>query len=267
MSNKRSINTTSPEQLLNDNNKKQITKQTMSQQNNADVFSWNIFSSILDEKLKDVAKKEDLVTLKNEIEELKEENKKLRSDINKLATRLEYIDRKTRSANVVVSGLNSTNIIDAKTDFVDLCTNTLKVNINVVTVRSLPSNRTFLFTLETNMQALNVLAAKGNLKGVAIYIQKDYTYDEQHARYNLRKISKNLSALNKNLKVRLGEFCIFVNNKKYTWSTGKVFACSNADADFLRSLLSDANYPLDVVAKDGNVENSNTLNMSHISTQ
>lgn len=96
------------------------------------------------------------------------------------------------------------------------------------------------------MQVNNVTAAKNKLKGNTIYIQKDYTEEEQNARYNLRQISKCISGKNSNVKVRLGEFCIFVNNNRYTWSSGKIIANSNSDAEYLRNLLTECSYTADV---------------------
>lgn len=252
MSFKRHRNLSSPEQLTNNNYKKQLTTNIMDNQTTPDVFSWDKLCNLLDAKLKDVTRKEDLVSIKTEIEELREENVKLRNDINKLTTRLEYIDRRTRSANIVVSGLNSNSNNEAKNEFTKLCTNVLKVNIHVVNARKLPSKNTFLFTLETNMQAINVIAAKGNLNDGSIFIQKDYTNEEQNVRYNLRQINKAVANPQNNLKVRLGEFCIFINNKRYTWSMGKAVANCNDDAVFLRNLLSEANSSIDVTVRNMN---------------
>lgn len=182
MNNKRSRNLSSPEHLPN-NNKKQLTKQIMENQTaTPDVFSWNQLCNLLDSKLKDVARKEDLVSIKTEIEELREENTKLRQDVNKLSSRLEFIDRRTRSANIVVNGLNSEKMHDVKTEFVNLCTNVLNVDVYVVNTRKLPAKKSFLFALGSCMQASNVLNAKGNVKNKEIFIQKDYTKYEQHVR-------------------------------------------------------------------------------------
>lgn len=56
------------------------------------------------------------------------------------------------------------------------------------------------------------------------------------------------------MKIRLGEFCIFVNDKKYTWSSEKVVAYSTADAEFLKMLLSEACFAVDVITRVNNGE-------------
>ncbi|XP_065368766.1 uncharacterized protein LOC135961198 [Calliphora vicina] len=173
-----------------------------------DVFSWDKLRGLLDEKLKDVTKKSDLVEIKSTIEELREENKKLKNDVKKLTSRLEFIDRKSRSSNVVVSGLNAVNVNAARAEFMNLCTTVLNVNTNVMSTRIISSGRSFLFCLETSMQVYNVIAAKHKLKGQTIYIKKDYTEEEQNVRFNLRQISKKINNSNKTIKVRMREFCI-----------------------------------------------------------
>ena len=61
----------------------------------------------------------------------------------------------------------------------------------------------------------SVLAAKGNLKGQSIFIQKDYTAHDQHIRYNLRKLSKKIMEDSSSTKTKLGAFCIYIDDKKY----------------------------------------------------
>lgn len=77
----------------------------MSVNSQQDVFSWSKLCDVLDDKLKDVAKKEDLAAIKQEVEKFKVENCKLKEDIVKLTNRLELVDKKSRSTNIVVSGL------------------------------------------------------------------------------------------------------------------------------------------------------------------
>ena len=115
-------------------------------------------------------------------------------------------------------------------------------------VRSLSSADTFHFTLENGMQALNPLNAKGRLRGTNVFIQRDYTSGEQNTRHNLRRINKHLKNFNENLKVRLGEFCLFVNDKKFTWSNGKLAAISSDDANYLRNILSASNSSVEVIS-------------------
>ena len=91
-----------------------------------------ILNNTLEEKLTDIARKEDLDCIKAELQDLKTENIRLKNEIKTLTTRIEFIDRKTRQSNVVVNGLNCKNIGAAKSDFTELCKNTPDVNVNIV---------------------------------------------------------------------------------------------------------------------------------------
>lgn len=248
--NKRTLQHSSPEYTVNNNSKKFMSQNMANQNNTADVFSWEMMRGILDEKLHDVAKKEDLQTIKSDIEELKEENRQLKNEIKKLTSRIEFIDRRTRSSNVVASGLKCNNIQSAKMEFIKICTNVLEVKINVISTRMIVKDNTFLFNLESCSDVQKVLAAKGKLKDQAIFIQKDYTEEEQQVRYNLRQISKNVNEKKKGVKVRLGEFWIFIENKKYSWSKGKIIAYTNDDAAFLNTLLTECGCTFEICVRE-----------------
>lgn len=264
MSNKRTLLSTSPDQ--NKSNKKYLFCNKMTDNNQQDVFSWSKLCNVLDEKLKDVAKKEDLVAIKAEMQELKQENMKLKDDIKKLTTRMEFIDRRSRTSNIIVSGLLCTNSQVAKNKFRDICIKELNVEVRIISARILALGKSFVFSLESSAQAVNILAAKGKLRGQEIYIQKDYTDDEQSTRYKLRQLSKTISKTKKDVKVRLGEFCIFINDKKFTWYNGKVMASSVNDSEYLRKLLGECGCTLDVCFID-NYKNNNISNAISSSLQ
>lgn len=250
MNNKRPLHLTSPEYTDKNNCKKHLSFQNMEEQNNSqDVFSWEKLTILLDVKLQDVTRKSDLVDLKANIDELRRENLQLKNDVEKLTSRLEIIDRRSRSSNVVVSGLESEKVNTAKHEFSKICIDVLKVSINIVSTRMISKGRA-CFTLESSTQAFNVTSAKKKLMGKPIYIQKDYTEDEQNVRYNLRQLSKDISKKDSTVKVRLGEFCIYINNYKYTWSKYKIMANTGADAEYLNKLLNKFNYQADVCVKE-----------------
>lgn len=114
----------------------------------------------MDEKLEDVARKPDLAEIQSQIEELREGNKQLKANIKTLATRLEQIDRKSRSSSIVVGGLKSSDNQTAKSEILKLCSEVLHVQVNVVSTRMLPKSNSFLFNLETSLQVNNIMAAK-----------------------------------------------------------------------------------------------------------
>lgn len=257
MSIKRTLLSTSPDNI-NCTPKKIFTGPNMSTGGNQDLFSWSKLGDLLDDKLRDVAKKEDVAAIKQEVDVLKTENSKLKDEIQKLTNRLEVIDRRSRSSNVVVSGLVCNNTSTAKKMFISMSKNELNVDINIMGTKMLSSGKSFVFTLETQGEAQRVIEARRQLKGKNIYIQKDYTALEQTTRYNLRKVARVVSKIKPNIKVRLGEFCIFVNDIKYTWMDEKILAPTQKDADFLVNILELSNNSYDVFCKQtSNINNIN----------
>ena len=100
--------------------------------------------------------------------------------------------------------------------------------------------RSFIFNLDSSSNVQKVLAAKRKLKGRPIYIQKDYTAQEQNARYNLRQICKGIRDKNKLTKIRQGDLSIFVDDMKVTWGlNNKVFVQSSADAERLEKIFNE----------------------------
>ena len=187
--------------------------------------------------MKDVAKKGDLAVMQEEINLLREENECLKREVQQMASRLEYVDQRSRSANIVIDGMNSKTVPEAKSEFADICSQILKTPADVVELRKFPNSKSFTVTLGSTSQAMNILAAKGKLKGTTLYVKKDYTKSEQNTKYNLRQLRKALTNADKNIKTRLGEFCIFINDYKYYWSNGKIVAMSNKEAALLSILL------------------------------
>ena len=96
MSFKRELSLSPREKSLDRKSKKQLTAEMAKVA--GDVFSWEMM-------------------------------KNLRKEITKLTSRLEHIDRKTRTSNVVVTGLNCSNSQDAKADFSKLCSEVLDIRI------------------------------------------------------------------------------------------------------------------------------------------
>ena len=247
---KRSLENSPTEKIVTQNSKKHQTEKKMENENTAgDVFSWAQLKNVLDETLEDVARKSDLAGMKKELEEVKEENLLLKKEIKQLNSRIELIDRKTRTTNVVVNGLNSTNALSAKDEFQQLCTDVLKVNLQVGNT-SMLSKKSFMFNVDSSVSVQKILAAKNKLRGRNEFIQKDYTQQEQHVRYNLRQIAKAIRTKNRSINIKHGEFNIYVDNKKYGWFNNNIIAYSDKDSDFLKNLLIDSNCNYKIIVKD-----------------
>ena len=244
---KRQLQHSPSEKPLQNNSKK---FQNMSA---GDTFTWEglqtMLNATLEKKLEDVVKKQDFEVIKIELDDVKAENLKLRKEIKQLTSKIELIDRKTRSSNVVVNGLKSTNIQSANTEFSKLCNEVLDMNVNVTNTTIIGKNAV-LFGLESHAAVQNVLATKQKLRGRSVFIQRDYTSHEQHTRYNLRHLSKTIKSKNSSINIKLGEFCIYISNKKFTWKNDNIIAFSYEDAEFLKDLLRKCKYNYNIVINE-----------------
>ena len=253
MNTKRTLETSPTDNLFSQNSKKHQTSKKMSQNDESDVFSWtkmkNVLEDTLEEKLIDVVRKEDLNSIKKELEDVKNENLQLKKELKKLNTRIELIDRKTRSTNVVVNGLKASNSQAAKEEFQKLCTDILKVDIDVGNT-SMLSKTSFIFNINSNTAVNKVLNAKGNLKGRNEFIQKDYTPQEQHVRYHLRQLTKIIRNKNRTISIKQAEFNVYIDNKKFGWFNDNIIAYSENDSDFLCNILKDTGFIFNIVVRD-----------------
>lgn len=181
-SHKRNHSETSPEQALQQENKigyfavVETNKQTT---NMGDAFSWEMFETKMEKMLENVARKEDIQILKQELTSLKNENIELRRELNDIKNKLQIIDQKQRRNNIVVSGLKSKNNLDAKKNLLELCSKVLNNTPLIVRTVEIKSNSDYLFELETAGQVNNILYSSGKLRGSGVFIQRDYTAAER----------------------------------------------------------------------------------------
>ena len=127
-------------------------------------------------------------------------------------------------------------------------------------------DNSFAFRLESATQAKYVLSAKKKLKGTSIFVNKDYTAAEQKTRYQLRTVQKVLRQTPNNLKIRLGDLCIYINDKKFVWSEDGLISFKKHDVDFLNDVLNrcGANYKAILKTPDHRNVHSDELSSSEM---
>lgn len=213
---------------------------------NGDCFSWAVFDSklnaALDNKLENVVKKEDLSPITADIQLLREENIRLQKELEMMKNRLEQVDKTGRRNNIVVSGLASKFVPQALEEFKKLCELKLKVSVNVVEVRRIASGKSFLLTLNSIMEVNAILSSRRLLIGSNIFIDRDYTFDERNKRYLLRQLGKTVKNADKNMKIRYGDYSIFINDKPYTYDGDKIIAANKSDAEMLKNVLAKVGF-------------------------
>ena len=225
-------------------------------------FSWEKMKKLLDDtleeklemtlettletKLQDVVRKQDIHELIHKLETVEKENALLKKELKLLSARLERIDRKSRSSNVVVNGLLCPDVDAAKSKFRELCSDVLKVNAPCTTAVKLAQN-TFMFSLDSTTAVQTVMSAKAKLRDRPIYIQKDYTPYEQNVRYNLRMLNKKIRDKNKNIKTKLGDFHIIINDKKLAWSNENFIAFTQEDLKYFIEMFKKFDFNFKVI--------------------
>lgn len=197
-------------------------------------------------------KKTDIEALKHELKAVKSENEELKKEIKHLNARIDVIDKRTRTNNIIVNGLIPTNNLSAQNEFVKNCKDILGVEINICSSRLLRNKKSVLFILNSYSEVQKIMNVRNKFKDRSIFVQKDYTIKEQHVRFKLRKFCKDISNVNKNIKVRLGEFCVYVDNKKFSYNNESFIAYSYNDKTFIDKLLNDCKLNYEIIVNNFN---------------
>ena len=256
MATKRSLKQTSP-----DNNSFGSPKRlsipssspTTTKMNNAETEAafWSTFdakiNAVLDIKLQKIAKKDDVLSLSEELRKVRSENEMLRTRLSFLERQIERIDKNNRRCNVIVGGLPGASTEIVGKNFSDLATKTLKTNISISNAAELP-NGSFIFTLISASQASSIFKQRKLLKGTSIYLQKDFTAQENSNRKYLRQLAKSLKGI-RGVKVKMGDYSIFINDRAFSWRDGQITADSKADADMLSGILHSSNQNIKIQIK------------------
>lgn len=120
---KRSLSETSPDNPPSEIKKNKSSASKMgSVDHNLDSFLVRMEKMLedkLDQKLKNIATKDDIATVHESINALKKENEELRNELNqlkerenRLMKRIEEVDKANRRTNIVVSGIEGGDIND-----------------------------------------------------------------------------------------------------------------------------------------------------------
>jgi len=229
--------------------------------NSSDNAFWSALESLLDRKLINVAKKDDLAGMHTKIIGLQNENKQLRSELSQMQNKFEMLDRASKRGNVSVRGLKSRNVSEALRDFGALCAKLTTSPVEVRDVTYIKKPNVFIFELCDRKLVDVLLKQRKKLKGSNVFIQRDYTACERARRYKLRQLGKELSRDAENAKVRMGEFSVFVNDRPFQLSDGNIVARCQSDAEMLTAVLEKCKdkYSVVVAANIGNESTEGTL--------
>lgn len=204
---------------------------------------------ILDEKLENIATKQDLNGIQQELDKLKVENveireelKKLKQNEQKLLKRVQEADKTSRRSNIVITGLVGDDNNTIQQSFADLCENVLEVNVQTRNIQRINSS-SHCIELASPNEAWTTLSKGAKLKGTSVYIRKDYTVEESTQRYKLRQV-KNALPHTSTGKSQIKGTSLIIDNKKYIWSIEgcQLVAEKQADVDYLKTLLNSGGH-------------------------
>lgn len=256
---KRIFRQTSPDESVTPNSKKHIYGNNKPTSSMPDQFSWDVFEQKMEKMLENVAKKEDIMLIRAEIDGLKKENEGLRTEINYLHKRMERIDKDSRKCNIVISGLKQNNDVEAKNTFSEMCINILKVEIDVIRFIKIKSN-TFLVELGSGKQAHDVLRSSNKLKGSGVFVQKDFTPNERTNRFHLRQLCKVIKQNNANITCICRDTTLYVNNSSVQYQNNAYVMESDAIKSQLQEIVNNAKFACTLVVKNKNNASTNINN-------
>lgn len=201
----------------------------------------------LDEKLKNIATKDDIASVHESIKAVKKENDELRNEINqlkesqkRLIKKIEDLDKASRRANIVVSGIEGGDIRDIQTEVSTLFQNVLKTQVQVNGIKKLNRSGKMCTVELESIKAVNEVLSKSKLLHTSgVYLQRDYTADECNQRFNLRRLKKILSK-KRDVKTQIKGTNLIIDNKIFKWqSEGTVTTKLEKDATFLNNMLNE----------------------------
>lgn len=229
----------SPESCVNPNNKKNPVKnKNMTSGYSQDNSQINMnqlmesMSQLLDSKLSNLASKEDIRFLVNEINVLKKENAQLKAELlaikkNNLNTQnhVDQLDNKNRRNNLIFKGIKynseENNFSKVISDF---CDEVLQVQLDQDFLYAFPlgrataPNRPILVSFMRYKDKSLIMNSLKRLRKTGFVIHQDYGERTRIRRSKLLLIRKEIRRLNNNINVNVRGDHLIILNKRFGWS-------------------------------------------------
>lgn len=202
---------------------------------------------MFDNKLKNIATKQDLNGVHQELIKLRAENVEMRAEISQLKQnektlmkRIHMTEKLSRRSNIIVSGVTGKDNNEVQQSFAELCKKVLQVNAQTMNTRKINATN-YCVELSSANEVGMILSNGHKLKGTGVYVRKDYTAEESTQRYKLRQIKNCLKNVNNN-QVQIKGTTLIIENKRYEWSIedSQVVADKQEEAEYLQTLLNSA---------------------------
>lgn len=146
------------------------------------------------------------------------EKEEMKATIQVLNKRIEAQDRRTRSNNVIVSGLKNVNMAPIEM-IKNLFKNELQVECNIKSASILKRQEAsviIIAELDNRIDKINIMENKSKLKGKDIYIDNDYTQEEREIQRSIRMRAKEEKQKGKRIKIFYNK--LMIEDKMWVWN-------------------------------------------------
>lgn len=166
-----------------------------------------------------------------EIKEVKEENAKLREEVNKMKTKIEWLetiedrlektDKAKRKNNIIISGLKIETNDDSKMEekINEFILQKLEINTKVKKVEKINSKvwNVEIANFGTKMEIMTNKKKLRSGPNSYVWINNDLTENERKIQNIIREQAKEERSKNRNCKVIMGYQKMIVDGKKWNW--------------------------------------------------
>lgn len=228
---KRKFNETSPENEKRDEVGKMSTSELM-----------KLMSNLMDEKLKDMPTKSDLIEVKETVNEVKSEvskltdkNKILQEEIQKLKEcreedqkRMRYLEEDLGKKKIIIRGLDS-----QKSTF-GAVKKLFKEKLNVDNRVDIEQTRkifekdekmTVMVELKSVKMVSEVFKNAKNLAGSSVYIDRELSTERQKDKKIMLQMKKDILKVDKTKRIAVKNDKLVVDGNTFAWNNSKVLMC------------------------------------------
>lgn len=209
------------------------------------------FENLLEKKLENVAKSEDLENFKGQMENIEKENKRLRQELEAVNRKLEdsesrWDDLANRSMrnNLIFQGLV---VRDSKTEaetVQEFVREVLGEEVSVNRAHFLGRSKQIIAHIPQDKHIQAIFSKTSLLRGTEFFIFRDFTKRVRNIRSKLMKIRWNLRNSECRLRVSVVYDHLYVGDKKLHW-TGTSLRCGEEDGwSVLRTCCPAVNWNL-----------------------
>ncbi|CAH0547013.1 unnamed protein product [Brassicogethes aeneus] len=153
-----------------------------------------------------------------EISALKEENQKLNEKLNKVEKKMEKLEKEKKRNNVIIrgtKGIRELAIQEVSGVLEKMGVDNIEF-LKVETIKPKTGKSFIVAHLKDGEMKTKIMQNKSKLKGLDIYIDNDYTEEEQKVQKTIAEYAKNIAKEGR--KVKIGYRKLIIDGQKWVWN-------------------------------------------------